>query len=329
MAPKVNAERRRRATAEARKGGYVDANFDFIPDKDQLSREELAAQYQSAVGIIYTVPELQGIFEQALNEGWTPVRLNAAVQNSGWFRDNDQFARVAWAKEQMGGADWQASLSDAQRVVMDSARQLGATINEQEAAALARRYIYEGWSESTRSGLLAKALSEKISFLPDSRGVTRMTGASGNLADNLRSLASANGMNFSNNWYESAARSVASGLSNADDWERDIREQAASYWPVYGEKIRQGMNVYDLASPYIQSMAQEFEIDPNQITLNDPYIRSALTGMSPNGDFQPTGLWEFQKKLRNDPRWENTSKAQNEITGVTGRVMQMFGLMGG
>jgi hypothetical protein len=24
----------------------------------------------------------------------------------------------------------------------------------------------------------------------------------------------------------------------------------------------------------------------------------------------------------------NTSKAQNEITGVTGKVMQMFGLMG-
>jgi hypothetical protein len=51
--------------------------------------------------------------------------------------------------------------------------------------------------------------------------------------------------------------------------------------------------------------------------------------MNDQGDFAPMGLWDFQKKLRQDPRWENTSKAQNEITSTTGRIMQMFGLMGG
>jgi hypothetical protein len=149
------------------------------------------------------------------------------------------------------------------------------------------------------------------------------------LADNLRNLARANGVSFSDNWYQSAARSVASGLSQQTDWERDVRKQAASLYPVYSQKIEQGLNVYDLASPYINTMAQELELDPNQITLNDPYIRSALGGMSDSGDFTSMGLWDFQKKLRNDPRWENTSKAQNEVTSVTGRVMQMFGLMGG
>lgn len=320
---------RRQAAKAAREGGYIDKNFDFIPDKDQLSREELAAEYQNAVGIIYTVPELKDIFEKALDETWSPARMQAAIQNSDWYRNNNQYARTAWAQEQVGGADWQTNLQDAQQTVMTAARAMGADINEQEAAALARRYIYEGWSEPSRQGLLRQALSEEISYLPDARGVSRMTGAAGTLASDLRSLAGANGITFSDNWYLSAAKSVASGLSSADDWERDIREQAASYWPVYGEKIRQGMNVYDLASPYIRTMAEEFEMDPNQINLNDPYIRSALTAMNDKGDFVPVGLWDFQKKLRQDPRWENTSKAQNEITSVTGRVMQMFGLMGG
>lgn len=325
----VSRKTKKQATAAAVAGGYKDANFDFIPDKDQLSRDELAAQYQAAVGVIYTVPELQALFEQALNEEWSPPRMQAAIQNSDWFRNNDQYARTAWAQEQIGGADWQTNLANARSAVQIAAAQMGADVTEEELNALAKRYIYEGWADSTRRGMMANALSKEISFVRDQRGVASMRGEAGNFANDLRNLARANGVSYSDNWYESAARSVAAGLSTADDWERDLRDRAASLFPVYSEKISQGMNVYDLASPYINTMAEELELDPNMITLNDPYIRSALGGMNDNGDFQPMGLWDFQKKLRNDPRWENTSKAQNEITSMTGRVMQMFGLMGG
>lgn len=326
---KVSKSTKKQATKAAVEGGYTDANFDFIPDKDQLSRDELAAQYQSAVGIIYTVPELQGLFEQALDEEWSPAQMQASIQNSEWFRNNDQYARTAWARETLGGADWQANLSEARKAVQIAAAQMGSDVTDEELNALAKRYVYEGWGESTRRGMMMEALSGEITFLRDERGQTSMRGTSGTLADNLRTLARANGVSFSDNWYESAARSVASGLSQESDWERDVRKQAASLYPVYSQKIEQGLNVYDLASPYINTMAQELELDPNQITLNDPYIRSALGGMSDSGDFTSMGLWDFQKKLRNDPRWENTSKAQNEVTSVTGRVMQMFGLIGG
>lgn len=332
MAPRrdtVSQKTKAAAAKAAVTGGYKDTNFDFIPDKDQLSREELAAQYQSALGIIYTVPELQGLFEQAINEEWSPAKMQAAVQSSDWYRNNDEYARVAWAQEQTGGADWQTNLANARSAVQIAAAQMGADVTDEELNALARRYVYEGWGDSTRKAMMMNALSNEITFLRDDRGVANMRGAAGNLVDDLRNLSRANGVSYSDNWYESAARSVAAGLSQASDWERDVREQAASLFPVYSEKIRAGANVYDLASPYINTMAQELELDPNQITLNDPYIRGALGGMNDQGDFQPMGLWDFQKKLRADPRWENTSKAQNEITSVTGRVMQMFGMMGG
>ena len=326
---KTTPRQRREAAAAAAAGGYVDRNFDFIPDKDQLSREELAAQYQSVVGIIYSVPELQGLFEQALDEGWTPTRLQSAVQNSNWFRDNSESARIAWAQEQTGGADWQQSLNDAQRAVQARARQIGASITPEQAAALARRFIYENWGSEGRGGLLDEALAQDIRGIPDSRGVANLRGQAGDLQQSLRSLATANGVFLTDNWYQSVAQSVAMGLSSAEDWERDVREQAASYWPVYADKIRAGVNVYDLASPYIRTMAQEFEIDPSQITLENPYIRQALTGMDEQGNPTTTNLWDFQKKLRQDPRWQNTAKAQNEVTSTVGRIMQMFGFMGG
>lgn len=299
------------------------------PAIDQLSREELAAQYQSAVGIIYSVPEIRGVFEQALNEGWTPDRFKAAVQNSDWFRSNDEYARVAWARETMGGADWDTTIENARNQIRARATALGAEVTQQEIDALARRYLYEGWGESTRQMLLDQALSEEISFVPDERGVSRLMGGAADLQDSLRTLAMANGVNLTDNWYLSAAKSVASGLTDPGYWERDIREQAASRFPGYREKIMMGMNTYDLANPYIRMMSEELEIDPFAVSLDDPYIIQALGNTDEQGNFSPMNLWDFQKKLRQDPRWENTLKAQNEITSTTGRIMQMFGLMGG
>jgi hypothetical protein len=108
----------------------------------------------------------------------------------------------------------------------------------------------------------------------------------------------------------------------------DIREQAAGMWPPYGEKIRAGYNVRDLASGYIYSMASELEIDPQAISLDDSYIRKALTNIDEQGNAKPQSLWQFQRDLRNDPRWMDTNKAQNQIGETASKVMQMFGLVG-
>ena len=58
--PLTAAQRQARANAKA--GGYKDANMDGVVDPDPLSRDEMAAQYQSAMGIIYSVPEITKIF---------------------------------------------------------------------------------------------------------------------------------------------------------------------------------------------------------------------------------------------------------------------------
>lgn len=326
-----------RAAKQAAVGGYKDANLDGVPDVDPLSREEMAAQYQSALGLIYSVPEIAQIFEQAVTEQWVgaqgQARFNAAIQNTDWYRNNNQYFRNAWAAEHLGmvdgqpSADWQATMQTARSRIQQQASTMGSQLTPEETDAYARRALYEGWFEAGREGLMAEALSQKISYLPDGRGVSSLKGAAGDVTDQLKAIAMANGVNYSDNWYLDAAKSVASGLTTANDWERDIREQAAGMLPTYANKILGGMNAYDLASPYIRTMAEEFEISPADVTLSDPYIRQALTSLDEQGNPKPMALWEFQKKLRQDPRWMNTNKAQNEISSVTGRVMQMFGMM--
>jgi len=67
-------------------------------------------------------------------------------------------------------------------------------------------------------------------------------------------------------------------------------------------------------------MAEELELDPLSIQLQDPYIQEALGGQISLGD--------FYQKVRQDPRWMNTRKAQNSIASAASRVMEMFGLVG-
>ena len=291
---------------------------------DTLSREELAAEYQSAVGIIYNVPELTPLFEEAIAQNWTSAKFKAAIQSSNWYRNNSEPARLAFAKKAIGGADWLDLQATAKQTVQQAATNLGVALTPEQLDGYTQRYIYEGWDSKDRTSLMTKALAEDIKF--NDKG--SMKGLAGNLQDNLKAIATNNGLKMSDNYYKSAAVSVATGLQTKEDWERDLRDQAASLWPSYSEKIKSGVNVADLASGYINTMAKTFEINADEINLNDAYIREALSSFDDKGNPAPMGLWDFEKKLRSDPRWMQTKQATDETSSVANTVLKMFGFRG-
>ena len=293
-------------------------------EKDKLDRAELEASYKSAVGIIYAVPELQQLFEDALNSEWTAASVKAAVQSSDWYRANNEYFRTAWAKASIGGADWTATQETARLAVQAAATAKGRTLTAAELEANTQRYIYEGWGEVGRQQLLNDALAVGLTTGTDGF----MAGAAGDLQQTLKDVANRNGLPLSQGYYESAAKSVASGLTTENDWIRDLRAQAASLWPSYADKINAGVDVGDLASGYVNTMANTLEINASEISLNDPSIREALSSFDDKGNPLPMGLWDFQNKLRNDPRWMNTKQATDSISETANTVLEMFGLRG-
>ena len=293
-------------------------------EKDRLDRAELEASYKSAVGIIYAVPELQQLFEDALNSEWTAASVKAAVQSSDWYRANNEYFRTAWAKASIGGADWTATQETARLAVQAAATAKGRTLTAAELEANTQRYIYEGWGEVGRQQLLNDALAVGLTTGTDGF----MAGAAGDLQQTLKDVANRNGLPLSQGYYESAAKSVASGLTTENDWIRDLRAQAASLWPSYADKINAGVDVGDLASGYVNTMANTLEINASEISLNDPSIREALSSFDDKGNPLPMGLWDFQNKLRNDPRWMNTKQATDSISETANTVLEMFGLRG-
>jgi hypothetical protein len=70
-------------------------------------------------------------------------------------------------------------------------------------------------------------------------------------------------------------------------------------------------------------MANILEIgDPNQISLNDPTLRNAITD---KGDMN---LYDFKKALRQDNRWQYTDTAKQEVSTAALSVLRDFGFQG-
>jgi hypothetical protein len=104
----------------------------------------------------------------------------------------------------------------------------------------------------------------------------------------------------------------------------DARKLASQGQPEYvRDLLAQGYNLKQVFAPYRQVMANVLEIgDPNQIDLNDPLLRSAITD---KGDMN---LYDFRKALRQDNRWQYTEQARQDVSTAALQVLRDFGFQG-
>jgi hypothetical protein len=69
-------------------------------------------------------------------------------------------------------------------------------------------------------------------------------------------------------------------------------------------------------------MAAVLELNPTTISFTDPVLRSAI---GPNGEVP---LYDFQKALRKDARWQYTNNAKEDVFQSVSKVFQDFGFQG-
>jgi hypothetical protein len=141
----------------------------------------------------------------------------------------------------------------------------------------------------------------------------------------LKSTASANGIDLNRvfgsdlqNWL----RNINAG-EDIETYKQTIRDVAKIGLP---EKVQgiidRGVDLETIYSPYKRTMASVLEINPESITLDDPTLRSAI------GPDREMSIYDFQRNLRQDSRWEFTDAARSEVSGLVNRVLKDFGFVG-
>ena len=88
--------------------------------------------------------------------------------------------------------------------------------------------------------------------------------------------------------------------------------------------ISEDVSLAELSSNYKYNMAQVLELSPDTIDVLDPTIQTALKN---NGNKGAMNLTDFDRMLRNDPRWGKTKNAREEASKYAYDVLKDFGLM--
>jgi hypothetical protein len=153
-------------------------------------------------------------------------------------------------------------------------------------------------------------------------------GPSGKFFVQIKNLAFDNGIKLSDKDATAYANKIVAGQVDENTVYSTIRESAASAFPALADKIKAGLDLKNLASPYIQSMSDILEIPDTAIDLFDPQIRSAMAFTLPDGKVGTKSIYNFEKELRKDDRWQYTNKAREQAASVATTVLRDFGFMG-
>lgn len=132
----------------------------------------------------------------------------------------------------------------------------------------------------------------------------------------------ANGVNLNADQIASFEQRMKSG-EDIDAIRNTIRETASLGMPDPVKRlVASGVDLSTVYSPYKSLLAQTLEINPNSISLDDPTLRMAI------GPDKEMSLYEYQKALRKDPRWQYTNQAREQASSIATTVLRDFGFMG-
>jgi hypothetical protein len=285
-----------------------------------LTDDERAEQYGLSMRLINSSKELKNLFKQAVAGSWSSARFAASLKNTKWWRSQSDSLRKYVTLKITDPATWAQNNAAAAAKLNRLAVQVGlgnqifqAGPGKGQANALLKQAIYNslalGWSDER----IKDWMGTKVSV---HGGI--MWGEAGEAFDKLHGIAYLNGQKYSDAFYKATATNVAAGRATLEQYEAQIRREAAARYSAFSEQILAGQNAMDLAAPYIKSVSSLLELPETDVDLFNSHVASAMTKSTP--------LWQFENDLRADPLWRKTNNARESMFTVAHQVAKDFGL---
>ena len=308
-------------------GGGISANV-----TDPLVRAQTDEEYKNALGqygfvagFFKSVPELQGILKEALGKKLDQTNFLGLIQNSQWFKKHTASQR-AWTQLQYSDpTEYQRQLRGATTNISQTALAMGVTLTPERLAKMAMQQKSANWSPDELKAALQGEFHYKVGQV--------LGGAAAQTLDEIRKTASDYAVPLNDASVHGWVEKIASGQTTIDQFHEYAKNWAVSRHPAIKSAIDSGLSVRDYLAPYTSGLASLLEIDPNSIDISkDQNIQAALNyqttpGSAPNE--KPSGvmpIWEFERKVRRDPRWMETDNARQSLMRSGHKVLQDWGL---
>lgn len=153
-------------------------------------------------------------------------------------------------------------------------------------------------------------------------------------SQSLLGTAKANGITLGQDQINNFTQQIQNG-TDIKVIQNQIRSIASLGMPDNVKKLlNEGIDLETVFSPYKRTMAAILELNPETIDLNDPTLRMAMGGdyskvtSTPGMGGVSRGeytMYDFEKALRKDYRWQYTDNAKRDVSNVALKVLQDFG----
>lgn len=283
-----------------------------------LSLDQLKSEYPLVAALVTSVPELTSIYRQAVSGTWSTDRFIAAVQNSNWWATHSDTARQLFAQLKADPATYNQNVNNLHASIQQMAAQLGATITPQQAQQFAVDALMGGYAQDQA------VLNQKFAQYVQPVSGNHFGGQAGSYEDQIRQAMRDLGVFMPEDQLDTQIRQIIVGQQSVQGVQAQLRSQSASMYPAYANQLNSGMNLSDIASPFISRAQQLLEMGPGSVNIQSPIVKNALQ-YTENGSPTAMPMYQFERTVRQDPRWLATDNAQDSFMANAHRVLVDMG----
>jgi len=323
----------------------VEVGPNALPPVDKVEAvADIAEKYGLSEALFKNIPSLKLIFEDYVNpkKKMTDEEFVRRIRGDVWYKQNSagikqrfvqyyNFRDMQESGRAQGTTQYEQDIESIVRGLEKRATEIGsAAASDPIALRQAAENLYLTNKEKDTT-FIDDFLASSIRAIGGTIGGKPTEGYSGQALKDyqtIQSIARSNGFSVKDivpggKSEQQVLQGIATGKIDPNRLAQDARKLAAQGQPQYvRDLLGQGYNLDQVYAPYRQTMANLLEINADQIDLNDPTLRSAI---SDKGDMN---IYDFKKTLKQDNRWQYTENAKQEVTDMTLKILRDFGFQG-
>lgn len=285
-----------------------------------MANETDYAHYGAFAWMYSADPEVHNLIDQASAEGWTAEKLAAAIQGTAWWRRTQESERNWNAEIARDPHSAQVKRDQKAEEIIRMASTMGVSLDQAHADSYADSFYRYGWTDiQLQNSILSQFEYEK--------GKTK--GGAATIEMQLNQMASDYGITLTDNDYKGWIISIEQGYNTPDTFKAWAAQQSANLNPWAKAGLDTGLTLRDIVAPIFNKVANELEINPNMINLNDSkWTKLFQASRDPKTGAFVTPAWsDVERLIRTDPQygWDRTQFANTEAANRAAMLLDKFG----
>lgn len=206
-----------------------------------------------------------------------------------------------------GGPTKAQQYAAAEAAIRNQAATLGyTTITEPDIKSLARTVVDQNWSGDQLTDRLVNDATRNWGTLGGGTLKAAVDAIKAGAADQLINISDATAQQW--------AKRLASEEMDTDGLRNLLQAQATARYGWAADVIASGITMSDFLAPSRDRIAQELEMNPEEISLLDARIMDMVTVVDDKNQRRVASDTELIRNARKDERWKSTGNARNTMS---------------